>query len=483
MIPKTGQSPLSRRAVLGGVAAVTAAATTLGAARPASAASTADAASHKKKAAAPQFLMGINTHMTGSKYIPDAVNVVAQMGTNSVRDQISWNVVEQQPGVYQVPAEIDTYYRDAAAKGLNPLVILVYGNPLYDGGERPTSPEGIAAFTNYARFLANHFHGVVTRYEVWNEWDIPIGGVTGSGDAAAYVNLLSSVYPALKAVDPNITVVGGVASSISPTYNTALLDNGLLQHCDVFSVHTYVYAGLPVEDRIPEVWLQQMLDIQTLLRSYNNGVDFPVYITELSWPTGIKGVVDETGVTYELEAAYVARLYLLARTLPFLKGVWLYEFQDEGWTYNLYGTNYGLVRPDLTPKDGYFSFQSISSLVTHGTYVERQPAIDPNVWALRFTDVDGNDVMALWNQYLDNNYSVVLHDNGTRFEPLQFQQAGGVPVMRQWGRRAWYDATGASLTLNDIDVTLRRAPMLITGPLDDVVVRIVRMHTFPELQR
>jgi polysaccharide biosynthesis protein PslG len=476
----------SRRTLLGGLAGSTAVAA-LGSAPPALAASgekKPKLQNHGASAAVPaQFLMGLNTHLTGPKYIPDAPNVVQQIGANAIRDEVHWATVEVQPGIYQIPDAIDTYYREAAARGLDPLIILDYGNPLYDGGERPTSAQGIAAFAAYARFVAQHFAGVVTRYEVWNEWDIAIGGVTGNGDPVAYVNLLAAVYTALKGVDPSITVVGGAVSTFNNTYINTMLDNGMLDHCDAFSIHTYVYADLPVENRIPEVWRQHVLDLQAALHPYNGDQDFPVYVTELGWTTGFKDQPDDAGVTQELQAAYVARLYLLARTMPFLKGVWLYVFQDEGWTYNLYGTNYGLVRPDLTPKEGYFAFNSIADLVKYGTYLSVQNPLDPNLWALRFTDRNGSDVLALWNSYLDDNYSVVLHNNGTTLAPLVFQQAGGVAVTRQWGRKAWYDASNAQFTTNDLDLTLRRAPMIITGPMQDVAYRLIRKHTFPETTR
>lgn len=472
----------SRRTLLGGVAgtSVTAA---LGAGVTTPAEAARPTTRRDSVLTTPKFLLGLNTHLTGPKYTPDSSNVLQQSGANSARDEVHWDVVETQPGVYQIPAAIDTYYQELVDRGIEPLIILDYGNPLYDGGERPTSPAAVTAFANYATFVAQHFAGSVTKFEVWNEWDIAIGGVTGNGDPVQYVNLLSAVYAALKSVDAGITVVGGAVSALNYTYINTLLTNGILGVCDVFSVHTYVYADLPVENRVPEVWWQHIQDLQAVLRPFNNSQDFPIYVTELGWTTGFKVQTDDAGITQELQAAYVARLYLIARSLPYLKGVWLYAFQDEAWTYNLYGPNYGLVRPDLTPKEGYSAFQSVAHIVKFGTFVSLTNPLDPKLWALQFHDLDGSDVLALWNSYLDDHYSVVLHNAGTTLPAMKFEQAGGVQVTRQWGRKAWYDASNAVFTPDDLDVTLRRPPILITGPLTDVTFRLIRKHTFPDTTR
>lgn len=423
--------------------------------------------------------MGVVTHQTGPKYLPDSVDLLAQLGTNSVRDEARWHVVEQQAGVYQVPADIDRYINDAAVRGLDPMLIFDYGNPLYDGGGRPTSPEGIAAFTGYAAFLAQHFAGKVSQYEVWNEWDIPIG-VPGHGDPAAYTALLASVYPAVKAVDENITVIGGVVSTLSGGYLDALLNSGVLDHCDAFSAHTYIYANLPVEVRYPEPWRDVVIGLEDKLRSHNGGADVPLYVTETGWPTSIK---EGIGITQDLQAAHIARLYLLARTMPFLRGVWVYNIHDNAFDHTTHGSNWGLMRPDLTPKESFHAFNAVSSLVKRGTFLERLPTPDPKVWALRFADADGANVWAVWNSYVDDEYSIVLRKSGGALTPLTIEPVGGKSITRRWGRRPWYDAAGATLVPNELDLTLRRAPILITGQLGDVTITRVIKRPFPESQR
>ncbi|HVX42742.1 MAG TPA: CARDB domain-containing protein [Mycobacteriales bacterium] len=455
---------ISRRAMLGGVGA---GAVLAGVSAPAAAAA---------GRAPRQFMMGAGTHFSqGAGYVPGNLELLREMGATALRDETPWSAVETQRGVLRVPPANDAFVTAAVAAGIDPLLILDYGNPLYDKGERPTSDDAIAGFGRYAEFMARHFHGRVATFEIWNEWNIAIGGVTGPGDPGDYVRLLAATYPRIKAVDPRITVVGGAVAGLDPTYIGGLLDAGILQHCDVFSVHPYIYGDLPLERREPEVWLEHMQDLQATLRRHNGGRDFPVYVTEVGWPTQI----DDRGVSQELAAAYCSRMYLLARTLPWLKGLWWYDFQDDGWQADYNEHNFGLVRPDLTPKDAFHAYRSVAGVVGSGGYRRRLAADEP-VWALSFQD--GQDVLALWNSALDDDYSVVLRSPDPR-RAVTITEAGRPPIQRHWGRRAWYDDHDAPIVGDELELTTRRTPILLNGDLSGVVVSSVTKRPFPENDR
>lgn len=317
--------------------------------------------------------MGAGTHFIGQgKGNPDSLtDILRQAGATTIRDEISWGQVETQPSVLSVPPAQDEYVRSAVASGLDVLIILDYGNRFYDQGERPTSEAAMAAFTRYATFMAKHFRGVVNKFEIWNEWDIPIGGVTGPGDPADYMRLVRTVSVALKEVDPNITVVAGAMTNAA-MYNGFLdgtLAGGLLQHCDVVSAHPYNW-GEELQARRPEAWLTRMDWLQSKLRDHNGGRDFPVYVTEMGWPTQI----DERGIATNRAGAHCARMYLLAATLPYLKGLWWYDLQDDGWGATEPEDNFGLIRADETPKPSYYSYAAAAAFLRGARF----PASHPN---------------------------------------------------------------------------------------------------------
>jgi len=440
------------------------------------------------------FHMGAGLHFGRwgrfDQVLEEALEQVEQAGATSFRDDFSWDKVELEKGVLLVPPDRDRYVRRAAALGLEPILILGYGNPFYDNFDRPTSEEAIEAFVRYAEFLAQHFKGVVNTFEVWNEWDIKIGGggISGGGTPEDYMRLLKAVYPRLKQVNPDITVVS-TSMTNKGIYNgflDGLLEGGVLEYCDVLGAHPYVWGELTPADRRPEAWWNAMQNLGGKLRQYNGGEDFPVYITEIGWPSHIPPRLPPRGVTQELQAAYCSRLYALARTLPFIRGVWFYEFQDKGFKYGDSESNYGLVWPDLTPKEAYHAYRGVSDLIVNGAYEERLETPDPEIWALRFraprgrSRSQGPDVLVLWSAYLDDEWSVVLRKDGGGLGGLTLEQVGRPALERDWGRNESLDAP---VIPNEIAVTLRRMPLLIRGDLDRVSLVRVTRREFPELVR
>ncbi|GAA5000589.1 cellulase family glycosylhydrolase [Actinopolymorpha pittospori] len=427
--------------------------------------------------------MGAGTHFIGQgKGNPDSLtDILRQAGATTIRDEISWGQVETQPSVLSVPPAQDEYVRSAVASGLDVLIILDYGNRFYDQGERPTSEAAMAAFTRYATFMAKHFRGVVNKFEIWNEWDIPIGGVTGPGDPADYMRLVRTVSVALKEVDPNITVVAGAMTNAA-MYNGFLdgtLAGGLLQHCDVVSAHPYNW-GEELQARRPEAWLTRMDWLQSKLRDHNGGRDFPVYVTEMGWPTQI----DERGIATNRAGAHCARMYLLAATLPYLKGLWWYDLQDDGWGATEPEDNFGLIRADETPKPSYYSYAAAAAFLRGARFRRRIPTPDADAWALFFSSQGSHDAIALWSAHLDDDWSVVLRDtHGKGNGKLTVEELGRPAIPRRWGRREWYSDQDAPILHDEMEVTLRRNPIIVRGSLDGVEVTRVTKRPFPESSR
>ena len=208
-------------------------------------------------------------------------------------------------------------------------------------------------------------------YEIWNEWDIGIGlpkQYDKGGSAEDYAKLLKAVYPRIKAVDPGVTVIAGASTSGARQKGLARGDRQargprfLRRHLD-----PQLQLQRQVPRARPEACSAWMTGVQAMLRKYNDGKDVPFYVTEMGWPTH----VTRHGTDPELSASYLARLYLLARTSPSFEGIWWYDFQDDGWNPQYNEDNFGLVRPDLTPKPSYHVMADISPVVARGQFVDR----------------------------------------------------------------------------------------------------------------
>lgn len=431
--------------------------------------------------AADPIVVGVCTHFGQGKGLLKAnLSMMWQAGISSFRDEVGWRAIEKTKGQYEMPAAWDEFVNEGRKAGIEPLLILDYGNPLYDDGDKPRSAEAIEAFTKYAEFVVRHFQGRVKLYEVWNEWDIAIGSRT-PGSADDYGALLKAVYPRIKAVDPSITVFGGAPTpgGVKNGWLERVLEKGVLPFMDALSIHTYTYSETG-RARGPEAWAEWMAQVETMAQKYSGGKPVPLQITETGWPTQL----DRRGTPPEVSAAYLARLFLLARTMPFLKGVWWYDFQDDGWNASYNENNFGIVRPDLTPKPAWFAIAGVADLVARGEYLGRVENGDPDLWVLRFRELGGAQTWAVWSAHPDDGWQVTLKAPRPDAPPLTVREAGRTPFQREWGTRNWTESRGTAAAAPDqLDLVVRGMPWLITGSLEGASVVSVKRREAAELSR
>ena len=113
----------------------------------------------------PAFRVGVCTHFSqGKGYLPENLSLARQAGIRSIRDEATWRPVERVKGQFAMPEAYDAYVDEAVRLGLEPLLILDYGNPFYDGGDKPISAEAVEGSVRYSEFLVRHFKGKVKLY-------------------------------------------------------------------------------------------------------------------------------------------------------------------------------------------------------------------------------------------------------------------------------------------------------------------------------
>ncbi len=337
--------------------------------------------------------MGVVTHFGQDHGNVEAnLNLIQEMGATTIRDEVYWKQVEHSKGSYAIPSVDEIWVNAAVAKGLKPLITLDYGNPLYDNGDKPISPAAIEAYANYAEFVATQFKGRVTMYEIWNEWDLTTGNTT-KGTPQSYVNLLKVVYPKLKAVDPNIEVIGGgiSAGAILSTWFTQMLDAGALKSADAISIHEYIFHSTGA-NRSPETLIGKLAGVEATLKSRNSNQDYPLYLTETGWPTntGTAGTTEQEAGDFNAETA------LLSSSVPGLKGIWWYDFQDDGSVASSTEDNFGLVHVNLSPKPGFYALMDGKNWMAGAKFIARISTSDPAVDGVKFLLPDGREGIALW---------------------------------------------------------------------------------------
>jgi hypothetical protein len=412
---------------------------------------------------APRFYVGVCAHFGQGKGIPELnLQQMRAAGINSLRDELSWRGTERQRGQYAIADQHDATFRRAAELGIRPMLIFDYANSLYDDGDRPRTPDALEGYTRYAEFLVNHFGDDVKLYEVWNEYNIGIGmqePYRRGGSAEDYVRMLKHTYPRVKKIAPNVTVIGGAPTGggVRDGWLEKIVQLGALESCDILSIHTYNYSRTGIE-RTPEGWQKWMLQTQEMLKKYHDGKEVPLLVTEMGWPTHV-GKPNSTSP--ELSASYLGRLYLLARTMPFMRGVWWYDYQDDGWDDEYNENNFGLVRPDLTPKPSYHTMADVSDVAARAEYLGQVKTDDDQLWILRFR-LDGQQLWALWSG--DDLPRQVVLETDNPAEPLTIQQLGHDSQVRPWGHRAWVvKGRDAAFVPNQCSLVVGHRPWMIRG--------------------
>jgi hypothetical protein len=200
-----------------------------------------------------------------------------------------------------------------------------------------------------------------------------------------------------------------------------------------------------------------------MLRENNGGKDVSFYVTEMGWPNQ----VDKRGTEPQLSASYLARLYLLARTSPGFRGIWWYDFQDDGWNPEHNENNFGIVRPDLTPKPHYHVMADVSGLIGNGEYVGKVEAKDENLQILRFRH-NGSDVWALW--CADDQQRQVILGGKNPPAKVSVQQVGCDGVEVPWGFRDWAGGD-RQFHPDQLSVVVDHRPVLIAGSMRGVSVQ------------
>ena len=387
------------------------------------------------------FLIGVCTHFGQNKGDVQAnLQLIRHTGANSIRDEVFWQGVEHQRGQYAIPKNSEYYVTTSVAMGLRPLLCLDYGNSLYDHGDKPTSDEAIEGYARYAEFVVRHFKGRVSIYEIWNEWDGGVGKTT-PGSPQAYVKLLKVVYPRLKKIDPDLVVVAGGVSggAVRSRFLREMLELGALSSADGLSFHQYIFSSKGT-GRTPEALIDNINRVEATVRSYNGDKQFPLYLTETGWPTQ----TGPEGTSPDEAANFLARTIMLARTLPFLHGVWWYDFQDDGVNPDRTQDNFGLVRTDLTPKPGFVALAAVTRWINEAESFSRAKTADPVVMGTKFRIADGQEAMTVWTQ---GSVSRRVRING-------------VSAIQKLRDRSPIPVAGLS---GPLDIELTDAPIFVTG--------------------
>ncbi|MGV8927550.1 MAG: cellulase family glycosylhydrolase [Ewingella sp.] len=315
-------------------------------------------------------IQGIGIHANKySKSAESILGLIKQSGFDSFRQDLTWNDIEVIKNHYSIPKKLeinDTLIKTAESHNISPLVILDYGNRNYNNGGYPTSAQDIKAFADYAKWVAARYKGKVPYYEVWNEWTVGTG-MKGKGDippSDVYLQLVKATSIAIKSVDPTAKVLAGSLNPISTNgrrlnisdtvWFNQLIKEGILNYIDGISIHPYSFLNPDKSLRNPELNIQKIDDFYNKIKPKNNK-DIPIYITEM----GVSTHAGLGGVSQEQAADFIVKYTILAKSKPYIKGVWWYDLRDDGTDSDNQEHNFGFYDNSFNPKQAALAFTNM----------------------------------------------------------------------------------------------------------------------------
>lgn len=294
--------------------------------------------------------LGVGLHVgLGRPGHENALGDIVTSGLTSFRDEIFWQDVEAMSGQYLLSGKARRSFDNFSTAhriGMNPILILDYGNPVYGGGQ-PDSDQPRKAFAAYASALLARFDFDMPYVEIWNEWNIGAGSIGGArhGSATGYVKLVDAVVPEIRKKHPETKIlVGALGDDLNgwPWLSKAI-DAGLLRSVDGVSIHLYNHSNRPPGGGAAEMF-ERLLSLQDLLRARTKGIGVPIYVTEVGYPN------HDAGLSEQDASEQLSAFLFLAMSIADLKGIWLYEWMDGGLDKTDREHNFGLRRVDGTEK-------------------------------------------------------------------------------------------------------------------------------------
>ncbi len=390
--------------------------------------------------------VGVNIHFTRGH--DKDLDLIAAAGFKVVRMDFGWAAIERRKGQYDWSA-YDELTAALEKRGLRPLYILDYSNPLYEESvvsrdpvsgkirkavASPRRPESVASFARWAAAAFARYRGRRVLWEIWNEPNITFW--QPKPDVRQYTALALATCKAVRAADPKATIVAPATSGVPLDFLEAFFASGVLAHLDAVSVHPYRPYHRP-----PETAAEDYRRLRALIAKHapEGKKNLPILSGEWGYAAHRKGVSPQT------QAAYLVRTQLVNLLEGVALSVW-YDWKDDGTDPEEREHNFGTVTHDLKPKPAYRAVRTLTRELTGYRIVRRLDVGSAKDFVLLLRDADGRRKLAAWT--LGEAHAVTVAGLGAG------AQVSGTTMT---GERYTPNATAKGLVLD-----LEEAPRYIT---------------------
>jgi len=310
--------------------------------------------------------------------MPAVANLCALAGLNWVRDRLNWAEVEREQGKFLTAGRYDASAAAQSGAGLRVLQVN-HVTPGWANPDRKRFPPDLRDAYRFHQEMARRWRGQVAAFEPWNEADIvQFGGHTG----AEIASFQKASYLGLKAGNPDVLVCQNVFAVVRKAILEDFHENRAWPYFETFNLHHYA----PVDKYAP---------IYAEFRAVSAGR--PLWVTECSMPVkwaGDPNRQEPTEADLRVQAQRVAPVFAgslhegSAATFYFLVPHYV-----EGQT------QFGILRPDLTPRPAYLALAAVGRLLADARGLGRWKNQADQVRALMFAArPDGREraVLVAW---------------------------------------------------------------------------------------
>ena len=346
--------------------------------------------------------LGINIHFVEPQQRD--IERIATAHFAFVRLDFPWADIERRRGVYDFSG-YEALVHAFARQGIRSLVVLAYGNPLYDKSSAPfhvgpNTGEIRQAFARFAASAAAKFKGQKIIWEIWNEPNNP-DFWQPDPNADAYVGLVKAAVKAMWRADAHATIIAPAVATFPQQFPGAwkFLERcftlGLLEFTDAVSIHPY-------RSQPPETAASDYQRLRALIARYaspgKNSI--PIVSSEWGYP-----IIEKLPQTYQ--AAFFVREYLTNVINGVPLSIW-YDWHDDGPDPRGLQDNFGIVTWDSQPKLAYLAAQTLTKQLSGFHFTERLSLPSAGDFAIVFVQNTMKKLL-LWT--VDSPHTITLSVN------------------------------------------------------------------------
>lgn len=300
-------------------------------------------------------------YLTDEELAKELDAVVAAGGT-WIRMPVRWSMIEAQPGQLDW-SSTDRIVAAAQARNLQVLATFVDAPEwARDGVYVSGPPVDMNQFALFTQLTVQRYGGYIDDWQIWNEPNLPAYYGFVENRPANYAAMLRAVYPAIKAVQPNSTVVAaGMAREEgvdSPgVFLLQMYEAGAQGYFDAYAMHPYVFPGGIDSDPL-NAW-SDVERVHYAMTVFGDG-DKKIWLTEVGAPTTceycslLEPFIGPSAFTVseQEQAKQISDIFNAASQLDYVGPIFIHGIRDQGIFPDFWAdSNFGaLLTNDWQPK-------------------------------------------------------------------------------------------------------------------------------------